>query len=460
MGMGIVMGMLNTIRTLNKTHKNRNTMKKLLLVCATTTCLALSIVGAQGAPKGGETLVKKLERSDLSVLDAKKVQLFGTWIDRANTLLEVSKGYTGQLVFDLPTSQLFPMLPEQPVRIEQVSDMGTAQTRYVFANFDLYTDAQDNVVAWFANKEMKPGALELVFDALTRAKAISPGEFMGKGYFAVESLWNEYKTAGISYYYTGQKIKAAEEFKKAIRVQALRDEQDALMTYQAGVAYMEAGEKDSALVFLGKAMELGNEADGDVPYYMALIQEERGDREAAIVLLDSAAAKYPTDNRIMTQLIKLYVDTDKDPQKIVTLIAEAKKLDPENIQLYMIEGMLWNRLGENDKSAEVFAQAIAKDPTNAQAYKNVGILQYELGDEMTEKANTAFGNNDMAAYDALTAQARPIYAKAIEMFEKVHELDAADADVIDWLRRLYYPIRDVQANRARFDYFTTLYNQL
>lgn len=433
-------------------------MKKIILL------LAASFIGVTAyaqTQKELDQFNKKLSKSDQTVLDAQKVQQIGTWIDRSTVLAEAATFYTSKLIPGFPTDQLFPMLTEQPSGVTEV-DLGAAKKKYTFTNFDLYTDANDNVVSWVVKKEIKPNALDEAFEALVRAKNLNEKEFSGKAYFAVEKVWNEYSTNGSNFYYLGEKAKAAEQFKKAVATKALRNDVDSVLIYQAGVAYLEANQEDSALVYLNKALEIGYDMDGDVQFYLAHIQQNKGNQDKAIAILEEAVSTYSDDSRIVMQLVKLYIDTNKDPDKIISILESAKALDPDNISLYMVEGEMWNRLGEDEKSATAFAQVVAKDPTNVLAFKNVGILQYDLADEINEKARKADANNDTEEYEALTQKAKATYANAIEMLEKVHELDPKDEDVIGWLRELYYYQTDqnIEKNQERFQYYNKLYNEL
>lgn len=433
-------------------------MKKIILL------LAASFIGVTAyaqTQKELDQFNKKLSKSDQTVLDAQKVPLIATWIDRATVLAEAATFYTSKLIPGFPTDQLFPMLTEQPSGVTEV-DLGAAKKKYTFTNFDLYTDANDNVVSWMVKKEIKPNALDEAFEALVRAKNINENEFDGKAYFAVEKVWNEYSTNGSNFYYLGEKAKAAEQFKKAVATKALRNDVDSILIYQAGVAYLEANQEDSALLYLNRALEIGYDMDGDVQFYLAHILQNKGNLDKAIAILEEAVTTYSDDSRIVMQLVKLYIDTNKDPDKIISILESAKALDPDNISLYMVEGEMWNRLGEDEKSAAAFAQVVAKDPTNVLAFKNVGILQYDLADEINEKARKADANNDTEEYEALTQKAKATYANAIEMLEKVHELDPKDEDVIGWLRELYYYQTDqnIEKNQERFQYYNKLYNEL
>lgn len=429
-------------------------MKKLLFIVAA--CVTAMTVNAQ--TKDLDNLSKRLVKSDETIADVKKMGLSGTWVDRANILLEASKAYTKMLIADFSMSQTLAMIPDSPQSQEEVEISGAPFTKYTFTNFDVYVDGNGQVAFWETKKEFREGALEGAFDALKKAYQINPAELSGKGYLTATNLVNEYQTIGMNYYNMGKKEQAAETFLKGAEVSKLMGEIDTTLIFFAGIAYMEAEEFDKAVTYLKEALDAGYEDNGNTAYYISLIYKTQDKDEEAMQFLESTVKKYPGNDRFLTDLIDLYLQNKKNPDMIIPLLQQAKELSPENINLFMLEGQLWDELGDPEKSEQAFEQAIQVDPNNYIAYMNIGILQANKGDELVRKAKE-LDPNDQAGQDALVAQAQPYYDRSIEVLEKAHELNKGEIQIVELLRSLYFTRRDQSPELGeKYKHYTQLYN--
>lgn len=127
--------------------------------------------------------------------------------------------------------------------------------------------------------------------------------------------------------------------------------------------------------------------------------------------------KYPTNNELVTRLIDLYVLSKRSPDKVVAMLDKAKALDSTNVQLYLMEGSLWEQMGESEKAEAAFLKSTEIDPKNHVGYMNAGIMKARKGDALVEQANK-LDINDVKGYNALIEQAIPYYDGAIELLEK------------------------------------------
>ena len=191
-------------------------------------------------------------------------------------------------------------------------------------------DENGSVAFWNTKNEFRPGALNGAFDALKKAYEIDPAAFSSKGYLVATNLLNQFNTNGMNLYNLDKKADAANLFVKAAETNQMLGNVDSVMIYYAGVAYNEAGEYDKALEYLNKAREIGYDQQGGVDSYIAYIQQQQGKEEDAIATLEAATVKYPTNNQLVTQLIDLYVQTKRSPDKVVAMLDKAKELDQKN----------------------------------------------------------------------------------------------------------------------------------
>lgn len=428
-------------------------MKKLLFILAA--CATVMTVNAQ--TKDLDNLNKRLIKSDETIADVKKMGLSGTWVDRANILLEASKANTKMLIADFPIEQTLTMIPESPQSVEEVEIGGVPYEKYVFTNFDLYVNENKQVSFWETKKEFRPNALQGSLDALKQAYQINPKEMAGKGYMTATNLINEYMTIGMNLYKMNKKVDAAQLFLKGVEVNEMMGELDTMLIFYTGVAYFEAEDYDNALKYMKECLDLGYEDGGNTALYVALIYQMQEKDEEAIQVLENALKKYPADNRFVSDLVNLYLKTKRNPDVIIPLLQQAKELDPDNINLFMLEAQLWDQIGDAEKTEKAFEQAIQVDPNNYLAYMNIGILQANKGDEFINKSRE-LDHNDQTGRDALVAQAQPYYDKAIEVLEKAHELNKNEIQIVELLRSLYYPRRDQSPEMGeKFKHYTQLY---
>lgn len=431
-------------------------MKKLFLILAATA----TTLAASSQTKELDNLNKRLTKSDQAVADAKKAGSVNTWIERADALMAASNAYTKELIAGFSIEQSLNLIPDEPKEIVEVEVGGKAHKKYVFDNYDIYVDENGSVAFWNTKNEFRPGALNGAYEALKKAYEIDPSTFSSKGYIVGTNLLNQFNTNGMNLYNLDKKAEAAELFVKAAETNQMLGTVDSVMIYYAGVAYNEAGQYDKALEYLNKARDIGYDQQGGVDSYIAYIQQQQGKTEDAIATLEAATVKYPANNQLITQLIDLYVQTKRSPDKVVAMLDKAKELDPNNSALYMLEGSLWEQMGESDKAEAAFIEATKVDPNNSIGYMNAGIMKARKGDKFIEQAQK-LDINDVKGYNALIDQAIPLYDSAIELLEKAHELSPKDASVVNLLKGLYYQKKDEDAAaEAKFKHYNDLSKEL
>ena len=163
---------------------------------------------------------------------------------------------------------------------------------------------------------------------------------------------------------------------------------------------------------------------------------------------------------MVTQLINLYIDTQRSPDTVVGLLDKAKELDPSNVSLYMLEGTLWEKMGNADKAEAAFVAATKVAPDAYAPYMNAGIMEARKGDALIEQARK-LDINDVKGYDALAKEAIGYYNVAIEYLEKAHELNPQEIGIVEMLKGLYYQkLASGEEVEAKFQHYTDLYRSM
>ncbi|UGU16172.1 tetratricopeptide repeat protein [Sinomicrobium kalidii] len=173
--------------------------------------------------------------------------------------------------------------------------------------------------------------------------------------------------------------------------------------YYAASSAVNGEDYDTALKYYVELKELGY--TGETTKYYAT-NKESGEREELPtkeqrdLMVKAGTHEKPEEEKTESRLpeivknIALIYSQKGDSEKAIEAVQEARKVDPEDINLLMTEANLYIKLGQKDKFREVMEQAIEKDPTNPMLYYNLGVISAEQGNK---------------------EQARKYYEKAIEL---------------------------------------------
>ena len=76
---------------------------------------------------------------------------------------------------------------------------------------------------------------------------------------------------------------------------------------------------------------------------------------------------------IVKNIALIYVQLGEN-EKAISAIQDARKINPDDVNLILNEADLYIRLGDRNKFKELMEQAIEKDPNNAVLYYNLGVI--------------------------------------------------------------------------------------
>ena len=135
------------------------------------------------------------------------------------------------------------------------------------------------------------------------------------------------------------------------------------------------------------------------------------------------AVEYYNNASILTSLINLYLTTNEDPKKIVSLLDEAKKAMPDNASLYYV----------------------VIDPKYDMAYYGMANIALKKGEDIVDQMN-ALDVRDYKKYDELSAKLTEVYIGALVPFEQCYNVSTnpdVKAACADFLKRLNFQLRGV-----------------
>jgi tetratricopeptide (TPR) repeat protein len=177
---------------------------------------------------------------------------------------------------------------------------------------------------------------------------------------------------------------------------------------------------------------------------IALIYVQLGETEKAINAIKDARKINPEDLNLLLSEADLYMKLgDKDKFKV--LMKEAITKDPDNAILYYNLGVINAEQGESDDAMNYYKKALELDPDYAATYLNlVGLIlegESALVEQMNELA-TSNKRSDYEKYDKLKQDRENLYTSCLPYLEKLIEIDSKNIEALKTAKNIYYTVGD------------------
>jgi len=210
--------------------------------------------------------------------------------------------------------------------------------------------------------------------------------------------------------------------------------------FNQALAAWQMDSLELSLAAFEKAISIGY--DKQQAYDYAINHAARlGKNEKVYELADKAYAKFGNANPLYLQLKINGLIDNKKYDEAATFLTNAIAANPDDSQLYNIQGILYETLKDTAKAKESYYTATQKDEKNANALYNYARIlcneAYALNDEAQAK------NMTNADYQNLRlTQIDPLFRKASEYLEKALKIDTENRDIRTYLRNVYYNLGD------------------
>jgi tetratricopeptide (TPR) repeat protein len=231
---------------------------------------------------------------------------------------------------------------------------------------------------------------------------------------------------------------AVEYFALAIDCSAEAGEIDTLSIYYAGVLAIEAKNHALAEKYLRKAIEAGYIEKGDTYAYLAEALKELGKVEEARAILEKGFGENPENQQLIIALINNYMSSGIDPKDIIPLITKALENVQTNINLYIVEGDLRERLNDVEGADKCYNKAMEINPNDFFGYYKLGLLYFNIGAKYSEQA---VNEKDNKEYERLLALADSELKKSLPFLEKAFELNPKEISTIQALKEINFRFR-------------------
>ena len=414
-------------------------MRKILIALA----LIASVQIASAQSKSPAEAKKAVEAAELAAQNPKKAVKPATWLKVADAYVKAYDAPTGSVVAGATKQELmFMMGNEKPTSTEEVVIGGQPYTKEVYANKDLYFNANGQLAIIDVTQPVYEDALAKAIEAYKKAAEVDPALSKGKDIRAgLELISGKYINDAYNCYQFGDYADASVLFEKAADAMetAPLNKMDTTAIYNAGFTAWISKDYSRAQKFFEKCLANNYYYEGgEVFAKLADVYTNLGQKDAARDVLEKGFTTYPQSQSILIGLINYYLESGQNTDRLFVLINEAKKNEPDNASLYYVEGNIYKELGQTEEAVKAYYRCAEINPDYEFGYIGVGILYYNQAIELQEKAANEF---DDKKYEALVADFNTALKNAIEPFEKAFEVskdNGIKVNVAEYLKNIYY----------------------
>ena len=414
-------------------------MKRILTALA----LVLAVQFADAQTKSPADAKKAVEAAEAAAQNPKKATKVATWMKVAETYLNAYEAPAGSVMAGASKQELqFMMGNEKPTSTEEVVVNGQPYIKEIYANKDLYFNANGQLAIIQVTKPVYENALEKALEAYKKAYEVDVKKTKEKDIKAgMESIANKYLNDAFNSYQFGKYAEASDLFALSAETMATApvNKVDTTALYNAGFTSWMVQDYNKAKSFFEKCLENNYYYEGgEVFAKLADVYTKLGDKEKGRDILELGFTKFPQSQSILIGLINYYMESGQDTDRLFALINEAKKNEPDNASLYYVEGNIYKELGQNDNAVASYYKCAEINPNYEFGYIGAGILYYNLALEYQEKATNEFDNKK---YEELVEQFNQALKNALEPFEKAYSIskdNSLKVNVAEYLKNIYY----------------------
>ena len=266
----------------------------------------------------------------------------------------------------------------------------------------------------------------------------------GDAKLAKDNLYNvgaHLQNQGSVLYNAGGYEKAYDYFMKVIEIKNFLDSigyekklDDQYNKFYAAVSMYHLGKEEESKAILQELMD--KQYDNAAVYQiLAGFYSKEENYAKAHEILRKGLERYPKNVGLIIDEINLYI-AQKNSEEAIPLMEQAVRLDSQNVQLLFAIGDAYGENGNKVKAEEYYRKAIQIDPKFYNAYNNLGALFYNEGIEVHKELSDNMKLSDKE-YKALTEKRNELYKKSLPYFEKAHELNPDNVQVLRALKEVY-----------------------
>jgi tetratricopeptide (TPR) repeat protein len=222
-------------------------------------------------------------------------------------------------------------------------------------------------------------------------------------------------------------------FESTTELSAKKGVVDTSAIENSSIAAVRAGNSVKSIQYLKQLISFNIDKDGTRYIQLMKAQNLAGDSAAAKQTMMEGRAKFPNDQKLLTEELNSYLQSGKSAEA-EKLLAIAIEKDPSNHLLHYASGTIFEDLGKRDQAIAAYKKSIEIKPDFWEAYFNLGAIYNNSAKALREKADA---EKDMKKYEAGKKLADAEFNLALPNLEKALELAPKDSpDLLPLLKTL------------------------
>ncbi|CDC64788.1 putative uncharacterized protein [Bacteroides sp. CAG:770] len=427
-------------------------MKKILLALA----VLASMQVANAQVKSAADAKKAVEAAEAAASNEKKAIKTATWIKLGQEYVKAYDAPTGNIIPGSSKTELALMMgSEKPVSTEAVEIQGTPYTKEVYADKNLYFNANGQLAVIEVTKPVYADALEKAIAAYQKAYDLDASHAKSKDIAAAfDLIGQKYNTEAYNKYTLGDLASASKYFEKAAEVEALAplSKIDTTSIYNAGFTAWATKDMSKAKELFEKCYNLGYYYEGGEVFAKLADVDTLNTKK----YLEEGFEKFPQSQSILIGLINYYLKSNESTDRLFELLDKAKANEPNNASLFYVEGNIRSQLGDTENAVKAYRKCAEINPEYEYGFIGEGTMYYNKAIEVQTKAQDEL---DDTKYMALVKEFEEDLKACIPAFEKAFEVTKSEqvkAGVAEYLKNAYYRFRDEGADyKAGYEKYST-----
>lgn len=427
-------------------------MKKILLALA----VLASMQVANAQVKSAADAKKAVEAAEAAASNEKKAIKTATWIKLGQEYVKAYDAPTGNIIPGSNKTELALMMgSEKPVSTEAVEIQGTPYTKEVYADKNLYFNANGQLAVIEVTKPVYADALEKAIAAYQKAYDLDASHAKSKDIAAAfDLIGQKYNTEAYNKYTLGDLASASKYFEKAAEVEALAplSKIDTTSIYNAGFTAWATKDMSKAKELFEKCYNLGYYYEGGEVFAKLADVDTLNTKK----YLEEGFEKFPQSQSILIGLINYYLKSNESTDRLFELLDKAKANEPNNASLFYVEGNIRSQLGDTENAVKAYRKCAEINPEYEYGFIGEGTMYYNKAIEVQTKAQDEL---DDTKYMALVKEFEEDLKACIPAFEKAFEVTKSEqvkAGVAEYLKNAYYRFRDEGADyKAGYEKYST-----
>lgn len=427
-------------------------MKKILLALA----VLASMQVANAQVKSAADAKKAVEAAEAAASNEKKAVKTATWLKLGQEYVKAYDAPTGNIIPGSSKTELALMMgSEKPVSTEAVEIQGTPYTKEVYADKNLYFNANGQLAVIEVTKPVYADALEKAIAAYQKAYEIDASHAKSKDIAAAfDLIGQKYNAEAYNKYTLGDLASASKYFEKAAEVEALAplSKIDTTSIYNAGFTAWATKDMSKAKELFEKCYNLGYYYEGGEVFAKLADVDTLNTKK----YLEEGFEKFPQSQSILIGLINYYLKSNESTDRLFELLDKAKANEPNNASLFYVEGNIRSQLGDTENAVKAYRKCAEINPEYEYGFIGEGTMYYNKAIEVQTKAQDEL---DDTKYMALVKEFEEDLKACIPAFEKAFEVTKSEqvkAGVAEYLKNAYYRFRDEGADyKAGYEKYST-----